>query len=642
MKRRPVAITIALTAAALALGAYHRGPPRLAAEEATGTHVTASDRLRMEWQRGVAYRYALEARADTTVTLPELPGAGAGGVRTEVDLAGDLTLRCLGEAQGATLLAASLRDLTRHQLRILGADALADDAAVSATFEGQEAFVEMDARGTVRAVYFAPLAPPLFKHAMRWVLGELALTLSEDPAAAAWTAEEAGPSGRATAAYVRLDRPRSVGRTRTSYAAILALPDDAQEGARQALDAHGEASLGPGGDLQALDDDERLVVTLREGVQPALVAVSHFHLAQRDTRTFDAADVVALDRSALEAHHPGERLDATPGTERQLLEGFAGHLTLEELLDGVRVAMVTGRPARGLASRATALLRLRPELADALGALFTEGSLTYAGQGLVLDILASAGTPRAQASMRAALASRAARKSEAGYGLLVQRLSFVAEPDAETLAFLAHAYAGAARGARTGDRLATAQSLGAAAAHLARSPREAEREAARRQIEALAADARAARGPEERAALIGAVGNAGSHDSLPLLGAMKGDPDDRVRAAVALALRKDPSAESRAMLLELVTDAEATVSGAALDALGYQRLGEGDVRAVASLVTAGRTPPEADPMLVTFASKHVDAGPPARAMLEAMLARAGDDARHAQRIRNVLAQLASR
>jgi HEAT repeat protein len=181
------------------------------------------------------------------------------------------------------------------------------------------------------------------------------------------------------------------------------------------------------------------------------------------------------------------------------------------------------------------------------------------------------------------------------------------------------------------------------ASHLGASAQHDDVVRARRESDRIARDLQGASTPDEKRALLSALGNAGSHDHVGTLAKYKDDPDADLRATAALALRKDPSPESRAVLMGMLVDKNGHVADASLDALGYQTVNADDVRGVTALVTSGQTSLDADPAMVTFLSKHHQPAAEARSALEYLLGRVDPrDYQEAQRIRNVLKQVAMR
>ncbi len=236
-------------------------------------------------------------------------------------------------------------------------------------------------------------------------------------------------------------------------------------------------------------------------------------------------------------------------------------------------------------SAAHALLRIDASEADALGAVFEDPSTTDERRQLVLDLLAGAGTVEAQVVMRRLLSLSIARRNCRVFASFVQRLGLVEIPDGPTLRYLMAVY-GESRSLPVDVRASCAYALGAAAGHAFVA---GEREAAVRSSDVLRHSLPDASGPEERAGLLTALGNAGLPTDGPIILRYAADADVRVRAAAALALRKIVSPQAREALHTLVSDADPKVAGSALVALSEHPLSNEDLESVALLILAGKT-----------------------------------------------------
>src|SRR5262249_33568278 len=133
----------------------------------------------------------------------------------------DLTLTPLGETDGVHLLAARASELRRHSLALLGTDALPDDESAIDAFAASEALVEIDQYGKVRAIYYSGDPPAAFKYVMQRLLSALDFTMPE-AGAREWTAEEAGPNGRARVRYA-MGSDSQLMRTRDRYESLALL-----------------------------------------------------------------------------------------------------------------------------------------------------------------------------------------------------------------------------------------------------------------------------------------------------------------------------------------------------------------------------------------------------------------------------------
>jgi hypothetical protein len=243
------------------------------------------------------------------------------------------------------------------------------------------------------------------------------------------------------------------------------------------------------------------------------------------------------------------------------------------------------RPSEVWRGAALVLLRLNPKECEALALVFEDEAASDERRGLVLDMLAGAGTFEAQVVIRRLLALAVARRSNRTFAGFVQRLAFVECPDGPTLRFLMSVYA-ESRTEPHDVRAACAYALGAAAgqAMAAGDP-----DAAIRASDVLRRDLLSAGAVIEKCALLTALGNAGVASDVMVVTRFAHDDDAPVRAAAALALRKMTAPEATSQLVALLADREVKVAQSALLALAEHRLDDAELERLADLVLAGRT-----------------------------------------------------
>ena len=242
------------------------------------------------------------------------------------------------------------------------------------------------------------------------------------------------------------------------------------------------------------------------------------------------------------------------------------------------------RPSEVWRAAASTLLRLNPKECDALALVF-EDHVTDDLRGVILDLLAAAGTFEAQVVIRRLLALAVARRSNRAFASFVQRLAFVEQPDGPTLRFLMSVYAESRREPHD-VRAACAYALGASAGQALVA---GDLDAAARASDVLRRDLLSAGPIIEKCALLAALGNAGVPGDVLVMTRFTEDPDAPVRAAAALALRKLSLREASARLVALLADPELKVAQNALLALGEHRLADVDLEAIAELVLSGAT-----------------------------------------------------
>ena len=250
----------------------------------------------------------------------------------------------------------------------------------------------------------------------------------------------------------------------------------------------------------------------------------------------------------------------------------------------LRALPAGARPSEVWRAAACTLLRLNPKECEALALVF-EDDVTDALRGVVLDLLASAGTFEAQVVIRRLLALSVARRSNRTFATFVQRLGFVESPDGPTLRFLMSVYA-ESRGEPHDVRAACAYALGAAAGH---ALAEGDVDAAIRASDVLRRDLLAAGSIVEKCALLTALGNAGVPSDVVAVIRFTADAEPPVRSAAALALRRMTVPEANAHLVSLLADRELMVAQSALLALSEHKLEDDELERIAELVLAGRT-----------------------------------------------------
>lgn len=553
------------------------------------------------WPAGLQLRYDFAWKLDSELA------AGGSGIAAHIDLAATLTITSHGD-----VLAASLDDITAHQLELLGKHVFADAAAARAQLVGHTAWLVLAANGTVERVYFDPKASPAFKHLMQSALPMTQIARAD---AAKYTTTEPGPSGLGRVTYRR--DGRSLTRTRDAYEQLTVVPDASV--ATPELAGTASITLDAGDRIAKLADDERLVLRVPGSATPLYEGTSRFTLALVGTnRVVPAAPPVLAQ---LHQRRPGE-LVLDGDVERAHLEQRANGLTLERLTSGFRRAWGSARDDKRIwVSQAVALVKLDPSLVDEIVELgFGDGSDART-RSLAFDLLASAGHAEAQAAMRDVLASQ-----RTDFVDLVQRFSIVAAPTAETVEFVLAEY----RTATGSAQIATSYTLGSLAKHV----RVADPKLAAEVEGTLRGNLADAQTPQARAHAITALGNAALADDVRPYAT---DVDAEVRAGVARALRHTATPAARDTLVKLAADADVNVARAALAVFGKQSL---DAETLDRLERVTPSHPATDAALLDVLGRNAHQNVPAvRRMLEAIDARAASNPHLQERTRVLLAQL---
>ncbi|HWB76591.1 MAG TPA: hypothetical protein VG755_16610 [Nannocystaceae bacterium] len=539
-------------------------------------------RYRFEWR--------VEAATDESNALPDADALVAG-----VDFAGELELR----VHDGGLLGVKLVALDRHAITMMGLDTLPDASALI----GRESFVELDAEGNARALWFDRDAPSVLRHVVPGLLAQIDLHV---PAAA--HAQVPAGAGLADVEYAWAGSARIV-RTLRGYARFDAHPSASAPD----VDGRVEIALDDAGVPLRIDGSEE--VWTRGDERDGFHSATSFALARIATTHAEATAAPALDQ--LVRVDPRARPD-DEDTRRAMAQRFAGELSALDVAMAIHAAAGGMPPAPELLVQETGRLRGWPELADELAPLFA----TYddpAARTLVLDMLASGGTPEAQAVMRELLDDPQLR-AQPHYGSWLQRFSFVWRPQPATIAFLLATHDRAIAEQDDANRRAVLYPLGTVASRIAAIDPVASAMLSARIDDALTH----AIADEDRVAAIAGLGNAAArtHEGSVLAHATSASPD--VRAAVAIALRHSDSTASTAALVQLVDDRDPLVAAAALSVLDHRRTGPDDGVRLAGIAFAGSFTPELAGRLTSALGRHRDDDPWVRAALVAMRTRTSD------------------
>jgi hypothetical protein len=560
---------------------------------------------------GTAHRYRF--RWETTTRAPQAMGAaGASVVEGRTLLEGELSLGAFaGDARTVEL---RLPRLDRVEVQLLSGAKGASGSALEAALVGPRAWLALDEHGALTGVTTETGAAPLFANLALALAGELQHERRE---AAEWTSHERTTRGLAEVRYRWAAEDRLL-KQRVRYVEVVGLGASTSPGA---IESSGELRFDGRGVLRQLSLAETFAAS-GGGAEPARSTVRlslEWHGEQTEPIAARPATVEAprlpgqsIEPADARVQHLAQRVDGL--TPAQLTEGIDRFVAVGQLPDQPRFLI-----------RATGLLQQRPELAAPLGAR-AAGTASSSERAFVLDLLAGAGTPEAQAALRGAVMSSAALADRERVTQFA-RLALVEHPTPETVAFVDQAFTSA-----TGkERLDRALVLGAVA-HALQAQGEPERaqQLGLKLVEGLAAAAT----PKETAAYLRALGNAGLEAHVPLVMSRLSDGDPLVRSVAASALRKTRVPAARQALLGAVGDASADVQRSALHALGRLE-GVPEAVAVAGHVRRGvialRAASDAVTVLAPFASDGA-----VRAALQQLAAMPGSEAQLRERVRTLL------
>lgn len=584
--------------------------------------------LRLHLTEGQRWAYTLDWTAKTSGQITGAQDTRA--VAMETRLSGELLLEVITPHTEGALVAVSLSRLDRFDFWMQGQSTQPDLVTLREALVGKPAFVEFDGRGRVAGLAFPPDASAPLRATLRAVVLELGITLP-DQSLTDWPAEEPNTVGTLTTHYVATGN--ELVRTPVHYLTLDAVPGTLD--GTESLSGQAELSLETDGTIRSLHDVQHV----------------HYRRPGQSDDALDSSWTFLLGRTATVPEGAVAKAPTvlTPEPLRGLIgdEGLLARRDVRQAkeMSPELLALTIERfergthPGHSFLVSAGAYLRLHPEALPELLAQFASTTLSVKGRGLVLDVLAEAGDAPAQAAMREALTTPAARTTPVSYSQLSQRFSFVLHPTAESIDFLAEE----ARRSRIAGDLQSAQGpVVALGSSVRRLEEHGDSALARTANDRLRAELETIRNGTtlQKRGMLAALGNTARADNLDAILSFAKDPDSLVRDQVASSLRSVDSPQAREALLSFAAEGSSAITISAFSSLRRQTLTARDWDALVQLARDGRTPASADGSLVDLVREHrVEAGAAGREILIALLRRnQGGENDLAQIIEALLAQ----
>lgn len=513
-----------------------------------------------------------EASAGVYTLRYESKQAGPQGIQGSLKLRGQLELRHYArERLGLVLTSCEGIDWRVLERVVLGTG---DDC--NREVVGREVVLEFGEHRRLLAVQVPRELTPRAEHLLRGLAQELAF---ERRPLEAWSTLEQSPRGRVQARYAK--QAQGLVRERERYV-------DLAQGTVQ----RGTSSI-------RFDDGELVAIAMHEqlsGTQVSLKLERKSAAAPRPPPSTEnwARRTPSLDAAASREEHLRQRVEGlTPAELFGALDQFA---------DGGRFP-----DHERFFWRASGLLKQQPGLAGQLERRFTQSAATHQRRALLLDLLASAGTPEAQASMRRMLETPAAAERSDRFAHYVQRLSILEKPDTESLRWIEARYRGASD---DNQRLASAYALASVARQ---HGSDAERDAIANRLEH---DLNQSHDERDRAHLMRALGATGSPGAEQTLREGLGSDSPNVRLAALDGLAR---LGVRQAVQSALADPNPEIQAAAIRRLSFDA---DDANALEPVIGTGQLPESTARSLVRLLARQANAEPEsvrrlARALIEA-------------------------
>lgn len=555
-----------------------------------------SDRLVV----GAEHRYTFEWRVDSETDrgpLGESPLHGA------VHVAGELALRVHEVDDSGALVGLEIERVDTAAVELLGQDVVADADVLA----NHELLLRVAPGGEVRSVWLARDTPSITRHVLVGVAAHTDLRIVEG--------EHLAPASNGLARMQYVHDPDDGSRIERRIAGYTRI--DALGGAGVddpwSFDGHADIRVDARGLPERIDAVE--VVALRGQERPlAFASRARFTLARIGETVFAVAPTRREGMLEIDLFAPPDDTEA----ERELAGRFADGLTTTDMLLTVHAVGLGQRPPRGFLVRARGLLRASPEQARALVPIY-ERAKDRAARGFVLDVLTAAQTEPAQRLMVELLEGSLDREP-AELPRLVQHTALVEAPIPELAAFVLAAHERAFVAGDDALRRASAYPLGALAGRIALTDAALAERMLRPLRDALAA----ATDPDDRAAVIAGLGNAGMPEDLERIRTLVDDPDARVRGDVINALRHHRSTASDDVLFVALRDPSRSVAATALATIADHRGEPEHLSRLASATIAGWHHPELVAEIAALLASRDSADELVRGALASLWPRAHD------------------
>lgn len=545
-----------------------------------------------------AYTFQLDTRSAAHVD-----GQG-GDVEAALMLDAALDVALTSGAGGTDLLVVKLEQVRDQRFTVNGGPAQrAELDAAKQQLEGATVYADRAPTGVITAVRFGPgTSGPAMEALSR-------IAYAFGAAQAAGDFDEESPSGKRRVRYTAAPSGEAGAFVRTTQQYLELRGAPSVEGAVQQVAGGGTVRFS-GGALVQVDEEEQLELRSPQGTQ-AWSSWAKWSLA-RVGQPAQASVVLPASLETFRGSAPAAKL--TPEQLRARDARLAKDVTVETVLGWLTAASAGGTLPDGAAMRAAAFLRLHPEACAYLTAEYRAGRVAKQGLGLGLDMLAMAGHATAQGEMRTILSLPKLREDTKAFPHLAQRFIFVDSPTHETADYVAGLMQD---GAQKGDprlRRAAAVALGAVAHHLATSDPAKAQALDQQLVDSLAKS----QTPADKAAVLAAMGNAGTERGAKAIITAAADPSFFVREQAANSLRNVHSKEATAALVTMAADADWSVQRTAWRSLRAQTLEGADWSALAQAHAGGRVDRRAYGDVLDVVLSHRDSldSDAVRAMLE--------------------------
>ena len=520
-----------------------------------------------DWPKGSIYVYDLDYSSESEAVFAFSTGGEDEEPQEQsyaglIDMKGELRLASYGKEGAYYLLGVTFSNISTLELTALGSPVFESEEEAKRVFESSEALMEINGSGEISALKFEKRAHPAFVGTVQSLMGDVQVIV--ESGSPSWEAREKNQQGEAVAEYEVLGSDGdavALGKKREDYKRFNAA-DISSKKVKSDVTSSFDVALHEDGYLKSLAGTEVLGAT--EGEKKLLGVTTEVSVVLSRVEQVQSPDeLVASLKGSSYVRALGE-VKVSPEAEQKALVQRAAGMKIHHIVEDITKYGSAGRMPfhERWIWRATGLLRASPEECKKLLEVFEDESVGATGKQFIVELLAGVGNEEAQKVMLEIFDSDTA-KSNPGYFKLIQRVAVLTNPTVEMGKYIEEKVLETQR-LKDDLHFSSAFALGSMSAKLRENGEE---QVASALNERLVEFLKNAENDDERAAYLRALGNSGDEKNIDLIAPYSADADDRVRRAVATALRKTRTPESEKIVMTLASDSVGQVQKEALQVL---------------------------------------------------------------------------
>ena len=491
----------------------------------------------------------------------------------------ELTMKNYGEKNGDIILGVYLDRFIKNHYIFMGTDLFENKELLNQTFLNNEAILTLGKNGKIKSIKLNNKDNDLFKGIMKMLVSEFQVIINNGKSS--WKINESTDNGKAVSNYNVTGEDNEfiyLSKNKSQFKPKMHIEKSNVD--YEHYMGEYEFSLNKTGFINNFEGNELSDIKHING-KNIYYLNTFIKLSFNRIENFNINKDIFAEISKYTERVPGDHYVSENAREEALKQRI-GNLTIEDVKKGLKQI----GDSNWIEERSTwmwrtiGLLKFKPELCYELVDILKDSEGTFSGRAMTLDILASTGHKVAQNVMIEGLNSDSLKENNNEYSLLFQRMTFVKNPEPETLAFINETY-NSNKDINKTIYYASANSLGSAAGNMFN---QGNKDEAIKYLNNIVENVNESDNEEEIEHLLDALGNAGVEPVFETVASYKNSESSNIRSAVASALRDFETNESEEILFELLADNDANVQHSALRSFSGYRTEPEHLEKIGSLV----------------------------------------------------------